>query len=250
MARGVDGRDIFRDDQDRTAFLDGLTRIGKESAADIVAYCLMGNHFHLAIKVGLAPLASVMQRILTSHSLTFNRRHNRTGHLFQARYKAILCLNDAYLLGLIRYIHMNPVRAGLVARPQDWRWSSFNSQEGPLYSEEDIREFDPWPKEPAQNNVLTRDIDAETPDLADIGSRIATLTGIGIDEMRSNARRRDVVAAKRLLTQEAARSGHQLVSIARWLNSTPSSLTRYAQENTANTGKPDTSQNSFVGLDR
>ena len=101
-------------------------------------------------------------------------------------------------------------------------------------------EFDPWPKESAQDIVLTRSIDTETPDLTDIGLAIAASTGIGIDELRSNARRRNVVAAKRLLTQEAVRNGHQLIAIARWLNSTPSSLTRYARGNTANTGKPDT----------
>ncbi|MCR4295507.1 MAG: transposase, partial [Elusimicrobia bacterium] len=120
MAKGVDGRAIYTDDADRIGFLKSLNRIVNESGASVLAYCLMGNHFHLAIKVGAVPLSSVLQRILTSHALTFNIRHDRTGHLFQARYRSNLCLTDAYLTALIRYIHMNPVRAGLVSRPEDW----------------------------------------------------------------------------------------------------------------------------------
>ena len=240
MARGVDGRDIFIDDVDRVAFHDGLIRLSRDLGADILAFCLMGNHFHIAIQIGPVALASIMQRLLTSYSLAFNRRHNRTGHLFQARYKAIVCRDERYLASLIRYIHLNPVRAGLVARAQDWRWSSI--ADGPITAdaEADLGEFDPWPKDEGRKIDLMMRDHAEVRDIVDIGVRIASLTGIAIQELRSDTRRRPVVAAKRLLAQEALRGGHPPITIARWLNVTPSSMTRYARENTANTGKPDT----------
>lgn len=236
MARGVDGQAIFRDDADRAEFIARLIRIAGESRADILAYCLMGNHFHIAIQVGPVALAAIMQRLLTSYCLSFNLRHDRTGHLFQARYKAILCCDERYLAGLIRYIHLNPVRAGLVEKPQDWPWSSLT---GGQFSDDAIHEeFDPWPKN--QEVHLTRDIPINAQDIDGIGAAITSRTGVDIRELRSNSRRRTVIAAKRLLAQEAIRHGHPLITVARWLNSSASALTRYASENTENTGRPDT----------
>lgn len=84
----------------------------------------MTNHLHLLIEVGKRPLAKIMQSLLYRHSSYFNRTYKTRGHLFQARYRAILCDRDAYLLELVRYLHLNPVRAGLVARPEDYPWSS------------------------------------------------------------------------------------------------------------------------------
>lgn len=74
----------------------------------------MRNHFHLLLRTGLTPISTVMQRLLTGYALTFNRRHRRSGHLFQNRYKSVLCQEDAYLLELVRYIHLNPLRAKVV----------------------------------------------------------------------------------------------------------------------------------------
>lgn len=240
MARGVDGRNIFSDDQDRNSFLSALERIKRQTDAVVYAYCLMGNHFHLAIKVGPVPLAAVMQRILTSYSITFNNRHDRSGHLFQARYKSIVCLDDAYLIGLIRYIHLNPVRAGLVAKPDDWPWSSHRTylksdQDGLLT--EDLPNldtpiepvaFDPWPKDCDKNPPsLTRSSINETLTLTAIASLISEKTGIGIDELRSGSRRPNVVRAKRALSREAVRQGQRLSAIACWLGSTENTVAYY-----------------------
>jgi REP element-mobilizing transposase RayT len=243
MARGVDGRDIFIEDRDRRIFLKGLSRTVEESSAEVLAYCLMGNHFHLAVRVGHVSLASIMQRLLTGYSLAFNRRYDRTGHLFQARYKAILCLDDAYLLGLVRYIHMNPVRAGLTSTPQEWPWSSLGGQ-GQDNFEAGSMEFDPWPNDMVRSVDLMRCPKTDEQDIADIGEAISARTGIHLQELRSETRRRAVVAAKRLFTQEAVRRGHSLIFVAKWLNSTRSSATRYARGNTAHTGRPDTIFNS------
>ncbi len=228
MAKGVDGRVIFVDDHDRRYFLDSLRRICRESSVDVLAYCLMGNHFHLAVQVSAIPLSSVMHRLQTGYATTFNGRHDRIGHLFQARYRAKLCMDDAYLAVLIRYIHQNPVRAGMVAAPGDWPWSSFKQmeakQEAPV-----PKDFDPW-AEPKDTASLSRFIDAPPMALEEIALRVQKLTGISLVELRSPVRRRPVIAARRALTHEAIGNGHPLIAIAVWLQTTQASVTRYAQE--------------------
>jgi REP element-mobilizing transposase RayT len=114
IARGIERRQIFDDDQDRYSFLERIALILKETLTTCYAWALIPNHFHLLLKTGTAPVATVMRRLLTGHALAYNRRHGRNGHLFQNRYKSILCQEDLYFLQLVRYIHLNPLRAGLV----------------------------------------------------------------------------------------------------------------------------------------
>jgi putative transposase len=114
IVRGIDRCLIFRDDHDRNQYLERLGDILTESETPCYAWVLMSNHSHLLLKTGLVPLASVMRRLLTGHAVYFNRRHRRHGHLFQNRYNSILCQEEAYLHELVRYIHLNPLRAGLV----------------------------------------------------------------------------------------------------------------------------------------
>jgi len=85
-----------------------------DSGTHCFAWALIPNHFHLLLKTGTTPIATVMKRLLTGYAMYYNRRHKRSGHLFQNRYKSILCQEDTYLLGLVRYIHLNPLRAKLV----------------------------------------------------------------------------------------------------------------------------------------
>jgi len=115
ICRGIEQRPIFEDDYDRNRFVERLGSILEETATPCYAWALIPNHFHLLIRTELVPVASVMRRLLTGYAVSFNRRHRRSGHLFQNRYKSILCQEDPYLLELVRYIHLNPVRAGLVA---------------------------------------------------------------------------------------------------------------------------------------
>jgi REP element-mobilizing transposase RayT len=114
IVRGIERAVIFKDCRDRDNFLDRLGTILSESSTACYAWVLMTNHVHLLLKTGLTPIATVMRRLLTGHAVQFNRRHKRHGHLFQNRYKSILCEEDAYLLELIRYLHLNPIRAEIV----------------------------------------------------------------------------------------------------------------------------------------
>jgi REP element-mobilizing transposase RayT len=114
IARGIERRDIFKDNRDRDNFLKRLGKIVTESSTVLHAWSLMPNHFHLLLKTAKVPIATIMRRLLTGYAVYFNRRHKRSGHLFQNRYKSILCEEDAYFKELIRYIHLNPLRANIV----------------------------------------------------------------------------------------------------------------------------------------
>ena len=114
IARGIDRGKIFQDPTDKRNFIERLAKILKSTETRCFAWAIIPNHFHMILKTGSVPLATVMRRLLTGHALWYNRRHRRSGHLFQNRYKSILCQEDAYLLELVRYIHLNPLRARLV----------------------------------------------------------------------------------------------------------------------------------------
>jgi REP element-mobilizing transposase RayT len=114
ICRGIEKTKIFRDDADRDSFVERLGRVISETQTPCYAWALIPNHFHLLIKTGNVPIATVMRKLLTGYAVTFNGRHRRVGHLFQNRYKSILCQEDSYLLELVRYIHLNPLRANLV----------------------------------------------------------------------------------------------------------------------------------------
>lgn len=114
IVRGIERTDIFRDDADRNAFLSRLDPALKSANCRCYAWALMSNHVHLLLRPGTAPLSHPMRRVLTGYAIHFNRRYQRVGYLFQNRFKSILCQDNVYFLQLIRYIHLNPVRAGLV----------------------------------------------------------------------------------------------------------------------------------------
>jgi REP-associated tyrosine transposase len=114
IIRGLERKAIFKDDDDRTEFVQRMESIFAESSTPCFAWTLMTNHIHILSRTGDVPLATVMRRLLAGYAMAFNRRHRRHGHLFQNRYKSILCQEDTYLLELTRYIHLNPLRAGII----------------------------------------------------------------------------------------------------------------------------------------
>jgi REP-associated tyrosine transposase len=114
MIRGIERRKIFRNDKDREDFLDRLSTLLPKTGTSCYAWVFIPNHAHFLFRTGQVPLATVMRRLLTGYVVSFNRRHKRHGHLFQNRYKSIVCQEDVYLRELVRYIHLNPIRAGIV----------------------------------------------------------------------------------------------------------------------------------------
>jgi len=129
-ARGNEQKDIFRDDKDREKFLDYLETATGRYKAVIHVYCLMSNHYHLLLSTPDGNLSQIMRHINGGYTTWFNKWHNRYGHLFQGRYRAILVDADPYAGELSRYIHLNPVRAGMVRLPEDYQWSSYKAYSG------------------------------------------------------------------------------------------------------------------------
>jgi REP element-mobilizing transposase RayT len=124
-SRGNARQAIFIDDEDRGQFLDVLSTVVERFKWLCHAYCLMENHYHLLIETPNANLSKGMRELNGVYTQGFNQRHRRVGHLFQGRYKAILVEKDNHLLSLCRYVVLNPVRVGLIKRPEQWRWSSY-----------------------------------------------------------------------------------------------------------------------------
>jgi REP element-mobilizing transposase RayT len=115
MVRGIERRSIFRDDRDRDDFVKRLATLVPAADLTVYAWALLPNHAHLLVRTGTRPLARTMRSLLTGYAGAFNRRHRRHGHLFQNRYRSIVVEEEPYFLELVRYLHLNPVRAGVVA---------------------------------------------------------------------------------------------------------------------------------------
>ena len=122
IARGNQRQDIFLDEGDFKTYLSYLSEYKSKYNFHLYAYALMKNHLHLLFEVEETPLSKIMQVMQFRYARYFNKRYRKVGHLFQGRYKAILCDRDAYLLELVRYIHLNPVRAKVVDDPEKYPW--------------------------------------------------------------------------------------------------------------------------------
>lgn len=130
ISRGNSGAAVFKTDRDRKRFLDYLQNARERFSLLIHAYCLMNNHYHLLIETPQANLSQTIQWVNISYASYFNKKHSRNGHLFQGRFKALLVDADEYLVHLSRYIHLNPVQAGIVAVPDQYPWSSYGTFAG------------------------------------------------------------------------------------------------------------------------
>ena len=124
IIRGANRQELFHGEKDRLRFLETVERYKTETGIRIYGWCLMNNHIHLVLQEGKEDLAITMKRIGVSYVWYYNSKYRTTGHLFQDRYRSENVEGDGYLATVVRYIHQNPVKAGLVKRPSDWKWSS------------------------------------------------------------------------------------------------------------------------------
>lgn len=124
MMRGINRQDIFGDYEDYGKFIQTLHKYKEKSEYEIYAYCLMANHVHILLKVGKEPLEQIMRRVCGSYVYWYNSKYQRIGYLFQDRFKSEVVENDVYFLAVLRYIHQNPLKAGLVSSIEQYRWSS------------------------------------------------------------------------------------------------------------------------------
>ena len=129
-SRGDRREPIFVDDADPQALLEVVPQALSRFDAQALSYCLMGNHYHVVLHTRQANLSLLMRHINGVYTQSFNRRHDKVGHLFQGRFKAILVDRNAYLLEVCRYVDLNPVRARLVSKPEAWAWSSYRAHAG------------------------------------------------------------------------------------------------------------------------
>jgi putative transposase len=129
-ARGDEKREVFRTNLDRRNYLRVIDRVVDLFRWRVHAYVLMGNHYHLMVETPEPSLSRGMQHLNSAYAQGFNRRHDRVGHVFQGRFKSILVEKEAHLLELIRYVVLNPVRAGLVREPEHWEWSNYRATAG------------------------------------------------------------------------------------------------------------------------
>jgi putative transposase len=132
ISRGNERGPIFVDDLDRADFLNLLGSVIRKEAFRLHAYCLLGNHYHFLLETPVGKLSRGMHSLNARYAQRFNARHERCGHVFEGRFKAIIVEKEGHLLELQRYIVLNPVRAGLVKRPEDWRWSSYRAMRGQI----------------------------------------------------------------------------------------------------------------------
>jgi putative transposase len=129
-ARGASRATIFRTDRDYSVFLATLADAVGSTGWQCLAYCLMPNHYHLLLETPETNLSEGMYQLNSTYARRFNWEHDHTGHVFQSRFHARLVTGEAYLFEALRYVVLNPVRAAIVCRPDDWRWSSYRATVG------------------------------------------------------------------------------------------------------------------------
>jgi len=126
IQRGNNQEEIYREDRDYEWFLRTVREVKRDIAFNIYCYVLMSNHYHMTVKTFDVHISEIMKAINSKYAIRFNQKYERKGHLFQGRFKGILVVENSYLLELSRYIHLNPVKAGLAEKPEDYRWSSYH----------------------------------------------------------------------------------------------------------------------------
>ncbi len=218
--RGNGKQPIFVDDADRLFFIRRLAKLKAELDFRIFALCLMGNHFHLAIQRGVVPINKILHRLLTAHARFFNDKWQKVGHTFQGRYGSRPVKNDTDLMGLIRYIHMNPVEAGLADRPESWPWSG---HEQILTGAKGIVDAD-----------LVRDLFGRVegyrafmrqPQPKHEKTTLQEIAGAAVSEIRGDSTTREAVRLRTEFIEAALSCGYRRSEIAAYLGRTRAAVT-------------------------
>ncbi|MEW6725916.1 MAG: transposase [Bacillota bacterium] len=241
-ARGNRKEEVFLEDEDYSKYLQLVDRYRKRYGVTVHAFTLMPNHVHLLLQVGSIPLCKTMQGIQQCYTQWWNKKYGQVGHVFQGRYKASLIEDDAYLLATVRYVHLNPVDAGIVSTPEDYPWSSHRYYLGQVsdglvdcsfvqdllmeYGVKDIdglsmvseNSVDPHPKPKARPAVVP----PPEPLKADLSAVLAAVCGVAEvagESIIGGARDRRCVWARRLFMYTAVRvAGHRVVDVAKFLH--------------------------------
>ncbi|MCP3986392.1 MAG: hypothetical protein GY723_18585 [bacterium] len=236
--RGVDGRAVFLDDVDRESLVGRLSGILPESGATCFAWAFMTNHVHMVLKTGQRHLSKVMHRVNGGFVSHFNARHGRRGYLFQSRFTSRIAANDTDVLGLIRYVHLNPLRGGLVPsldRLPTYPWTGHAALLGlgeprPFHSpQQALRHFD---EDPEKARARLRDwmaIDERRLDqsVGELAASIALEFGISTEALRSRNKNRNVSRARAAFAKRAhAELALRSTDIARWLRVSRSAVTQ------------------------
>jgi REP element-mobilizing transposase RayT len=226
---------------DYQRFLDEMSQL-KELGLEFISYCLMPNHFHLLVRVAEIPLSEMMQIALSRYAQFFNMRRSTSGHLFQGRYRADLVDSNAYLLNSIRYYHLNPLSAGLVANIADWRWSSHRALLGAPDQLIDGRKTLAYfgdDDESARRRYLELLVAAPAPDfqapwvkpkpsqdLALIAHDAAQSFMVTVQDLQAPSWKQEVTRSKRLFARRALDCGYTRGAIAAFLGCHPTAISK------------------------
>jgi putative transposase len=232
--RGVDRQDIFRNDGDRRTFLAFSRHYFQKYGVSLLAYCLMGNHFHFLLSPGELPLSLAMHDLLLRYSVYFNARYGRVGHLFQNRFGSKPCRNLAYLFHLISYIHLNPVRAGFVSTPQAWPWSSHNAYTGREDKYLDLARLE------AVSGVSSDELSSVYQDKLEFWNRLhelslddllelaASFVGLQPEELSEGERGGDFTVGRRLFVRWGLAAGYRKTQLAETLRCSKAAVSMMA----------------------
>jgi len=255
MSRGNAGQCVFPQKADFSDFMHVLEDTKRILPFELFAYCLMPNHFHLLLRLENMSLSRIMQRLLSTFAHHSNRRTQQQGHVFQGRFKSVSCRSDPQCLALLRYIHLNPVRAGLVEIPEQWPWSGHGEYLGangrhlidwdfPLTlfnahitsAQQDYQRFiaagmdeRPLMETTLRINAPYRPADTRSETFTDIFT-LATIcsqeNGISLEQLRGRTRRRQVTSVRRLFITRALQAGVSAADLSRFLGIAHSAVRR------------------------
>ena len=261
--RGNGGQAIVGSPAEFDELLEIIAAVKRTSDFSLFAYCLMSNHFHLLLQIGEVPLDRVMQRIKTSWAKRFNIKRRRMGHVFQGRFLSLDCDDEPYFMELLRYIHMNPVRAGLVSSPEQWKWSSCREYLD-IGVQEPLADF-AWPlslfglerrpaaeafrtfmlQDPQEDVAATPMMDSHAPTpeverpsasgggrrpLVEIAEEVSAQTGVTSLAILGVSRRRSITLARRRFAALAVASGYGVREVSLALGVSTTAVSRMLRQ--------------------